>query len=201
MQTYTHTHISYTAVHVSQQTVKLQWVRVSQWEELRILKTGRRRSARGTGASANFLRHVCLSMCVLPAQAVLPCNCSKTQPIIFTQLHFFPLRPSKCSEKEWARDREQENWKEAERERRIYNYNEWMNGCFCTCICIYIRIYTLHVYEIKGLSKQKDIETYSVWRCLRNYKIKTKNKQLKQICDYLLTIVLFSIWMFLLGRK
>lgn len=131
---------THTVQHVNQQTHKPHWVRVNR-EEVRIQKTrGRRRSAGGTGALANFLRHVCLSMCVLPSQAVLPCNCSKTQPIIFTQLHFFPLRPSKCIEKEWERDRAQEKQKEAEREShmqlRVCSMNEWMYMCVCVCVCM-----------------------------------------------------------------
>lgn len=149
IQTYTHT-----VQRVNQRKPKLHWVRVNR-EEVRIQKTRgrRRRSAGGTGGLANFLRHVCLSMCVLPSQAVLPCNCSKTQPIIFTQLHFFPLRPSKCIEKEWERDRAQEKQKEAEREShmqlRVYSMNEWM----------YMRVYEVKetLWPISTFSTSDDV--------------------------------------------
>jgi len=126
IQTFAHTHFSYCAQCQSANTeasLSESEPARAACEKVRISKTReRRRSAGGTGALANFLRHVCLSMCVLPAQAVLPCNCSITQPIIFTQLHFFPLRPSKYVEEELERKTERNRYRKKQRERERETY-------------------------------------------------------------------------------
>lgn len=116
IHTYSHTHFSYRAVCQSANTkgslCESEPARTSR-EEVRIQKTrGRRRSAGGTGALANFLRHVCVALSVGVTMQLFKNTAHNIYTVTFFSTQTFEVRSEGMRKRQCARE---------ERERDICN--------------------------------------------------------------------------------